>query len=114
MTFGERDFPCGCDLRIDSLAPWGGGVELRLLVERLAAFPDARSWSARLRRPLLNLPEQDADLLRSALAAVAGTLEQHLGAYRSQAAKGGGTASTVRARGRRRSDDGGPDRVRPR
>ncbi|MBE1537345.1 hypothetical protein [Actinomadura algeriensis] len=78
VTFAERAFPRGCDLRIDSLAPWGGGVELRPLVDRLAAFPDARSWSVRLRRPLLHLPEPDAALLRSALAPIAGPVDENL------------------------------------
>ncbi|MFD0904397.1 hypothetical protein [Actinomadura sediminis] len=90
VTFGERTFPRGCDLRIDRLAPWGGGVELRPLVERLAAFPDARSWSVRLRRPLLHLPEDDAALLRNALEPAAGPVERHLPAYRAKAGVRGG------------------------
>ncbi|KWX05831.1 hypothetical protein TR74_23555, partial [Carbonactinospora thermoautotrophica] len=47
----------------------------------LAAFPDPASWSVRLRRPLLALPEQDAARLRGLLAEVAGTREEHLAGY---------------------------------
>ncbi|RSN51512.1 hypothetical protein [Actinomadura sp. WAC 06369] len=95
VTFGDRAFPRGCDLRIDSLAPWGEGVELRPLVERLAAFPDARSWSVRLRRPLLHLAEPDAAVLRDALEPVAGPLEENLAAYRQRAGGPGGSAALL-------------------
>jgi hypothetical protein len=85
VVFGERPYPRGCDLRVESLAPWGGGVELRPLVERLEAFPDAGSWSVRLRRPLVRLPESDAELLKFALAPLAGSRSQNLDGYRARA-----------------------------
>ncbi|SEG80653.1 hypothetical protein SAMN04489712_113123 [Thermomonospora echinospora] len=85
VVFGERSFPRGCELRIEALAPWGSGVELQPLVERLEAFPDARSWSVRLRRPLLRLPAGDAELLTRALEPLAGDPAEHLDGYRARA-----------------------------
>src|SRR4051812_27138171 len=43
-----RDFPLGCDLQIERLAPLREGVELAPLVARLRVFPDPASWSVRL------------------------------------------------------------------
>ncbi|MFC5747974.1 hypothetical protein [Actinomadura rugatobispora] len=85
VKFGEREFPRGCDLEVEALAPWGSGVELRPLVERLEAFPDTKSWSVRLRRPLLHLPQGDAELIGDALGPLAGALADNLGGYRARA-----------------------------
>lgn len=69
--FAGRDFPVGCSLKIGDLAPFGEGVELRPLINALAAFEGAgTAWSARLRRPLLRIAESDASLLRQALAPI--------------------------------------------
>lgn len=87
VSFAERVYPRGCELRVESLAPWGQGVELRPLVERLEAFPDVRSWSVRLRRPLLRLPQADADLLLDALRPLAGSLPANLDGYKEKAAR---------------------------
>jgi hypothetical protein len=78
-----RTFTRGCDLDITSLAPYLKGVELAELVPQLAAIPDKANWSIRLRRPLVRLSEQDATLLRRALAIGAqrppgATLEEYL------------------------------------
>ncbi|KWW99056.1 hypothetical protein LI90_688 [Carbonactinospora thermoautotrophica] len=81
VTVAGREFASGCRIRVTELAPFGGGVELAPLVPELAAFPDPASWSVRLRRPLLALPEQDAARLRGLLAEVAGTREEHLAGY---------------------------------
>lgn len=69
----------------DAIA-WVLGEELRPLVARLEAFPDVRSWSVRLRRPLLRLPQADAGLLRDALRPPAGSLPANLDGYREKAA----------------------------
>lgn len=71
VTIAAREFTRGCDLRIDALARYLDGVELAPLVPRLDAFPDPRTWSIRLRRPLLELSGADAELLRTELAGVA-------------------------------------------
>jgi NAD(P)-dependent dehydrogenase (short-subunit alcohol dehydrogenase family) len=52
VEFGGREFPRGCGITVTSLAPWGRGVELQPLVDRLAVFPNAKTWSIQLRRPL--------------------------------------------------------------
>ncbi|MEL7974358.1 hypothetical protein AAG589_00720 [Isoptericola sp. F-RaC21] len=64
VRFGDREFPVGCELSFGPLAPWGAGVELHSLVPRLESFLGVEAaWSTRLRRPLVHLPERDAELL---------------------------------------------------
>src|SRR5262245_47745569 len=53
IVFGERSYTSVCTLDIQGVAPLRDGLELRPLVPQLHAFPDARTWSVRLRRPLV-------------------------------------------------------------
>jgi hypothetical protein len=66
---------------VESLLPWGQGVELQPLVDRLAAFPNAKAWSIQLRRPLLHLPHGDAELIGERLQEQAGDRRAHLDGY---------------------------------
>jgi hypothetical protein len=81
VEFGGREFPRGCAITVTSLVPWGDGVELQPLVDRLAAFPNPRAWSIQLRRPLLHLPRRDAELIGERLTARAGEHGEHLDGY---------------------------------
>ncbi|MGA4851328.1 hypothetical protein ACOBQB_35675 [Streptomyces sp. G5(2025)] len=67
VSFGGRDFTAGCTLRVHGLAPRHQGVILAELVAQLQVFPDPKTWSVRMRRASLGLPESDADLLRREL-----------------------------------------------
>jgi hypothetical protein len=69
VEFGGRSFTEGCELRIESLAPYRHGLVLRELVPQLTVFPDPASWSVRLRRATLMLPPQDAELINRELEA---------------------------------------------
>lgn len=71
VTFGDREYPMGIKIAIRSLAPKGEGVELAPLVPTLESFPDASSWSARMRRPLVPLSENDAARLDRELRKIA-------------------------------------------
>lgn len=84
VRIAGRDYPTGCDLRIDRLAPWGSGVELQPLVARLGAFPNPAAWSIMLRRALLRLPASDAALLRGLLDPLADRPEENLAGYLAQ------------------------------
>ena len=70
VTIAGRDFTRGCELGIETLAPYLTGIELVPLVSKLDAFPDKRSgvWAIRLRRPLLEISDTDAQLLRQELS----------------------------------------------
>ncbi|GHJ54475.1 hypothetical protein Nm8I071_37820 [Nonomuraea sp. TT08I-71] len=72
VEIAERSFVSGCDLEIDGLMPYPGGLELQPLVARLDAFPKPEAWSIYLCRALLRLSDADADLL---LAMVSTTAE---------------------------------------
>ncbi|MGW3437953.1 hypothetical protein ACWDB3_12330 [Streptomyces bacillaris] len=67
ISFGDRHFTSGCTLRVHGLAPRHEGVVLADLVPQLQVFPEPGSWSARMRRASLELPEPDTDLLRREL-----------------------------------------------
>jgi hypothetical protein len=67
-TFGGREFPHVVRLRIENLAPFREGLELAPLVPRLTGtFPDASTWSVRMRRALVPLDSADAKTIRSEL-----------------------------------------------
>jgi hypothetical protein len=55
LLIGEREFAYTCDLELESLAPFRQGVVIANLVSDLKTFPDASTWSFKLRRPLLLL-----------------------------------------------------------
>ena len=87
VVFGERRFTSGCSLDIRGVAPFRTGVELRPLVPDLHVFPDARSWSVHLRRPLVALDEHDATLLKRHLAPLLEPPSHHLNDYQQFAEK---------------------------
>lgn len=68
-TLGEpieiagRTFVSGCDVAIDGVVPYPGGLELQPLVAHLGAFPKPEAWSIYLRRALLQLTDGDVRLL---------------------------------------------------
>ncbi len=57
------------------------GVELAPLVGRLDAFPDASTWSVRLRRSVVPLSDHDTTLIRAMLAPLVRPLDEYLDAY---------------------------------
>jgi hypothetical protein len=83
MEIAGRTFHSGCDLRIESLVPYPGGLELQPLVAQLEAFPRPHAWSIYLRRALLRLPESDRDLLDRKLRPLVKRREQALPTYLS-------------------------------
>ncbi len=81
VEISGRRFSSGCELSIDGLVPYPGGVELQPLVAELAAFPKPESWSAYLRRALLGLPAPDAKLLLRQLRPMLTNPESALESY---------------------------------
>ena len=81
VTFGDRRYTSGCALDIQGVAPLHDGVELRPLVPQLHAFPDARTWTIRLRRPPVRLDEHDAALVKRQLNPLLKPLNRQLDAY---------------------------------
>lgn len=81
IEIAGRTFVSGCGLQIDGLVPHPGGLELQPLVEQLSAFPKPHAWSVYLRRALLRLPAQDADLLDRLLQPLLTTRAQALATY---------------------------------
>lgn len=68
VNFGGREFQLGCDIDVASLAPFGQGIELSPVIGRLQTFAGAgKGWAVRLRRPLVQITEADAALIREEL-----------------------------------------------
>jgi hypothetical protein len=63
VELAGRQFATACDLLIEGLTPFRTGLELAPLVPSLRVFPKPAAWSGRLRRTLLELPEDDARML---------------------------------------------------
>lgn len=81
ISIAGRSFPSGCELEVLQLAPYPQGIELRKLVTQLDAFPEFRTWSARLRRPLVALSDHDAVLVRAQLAPLGRPRDEALPTY---------------------------------
>lgn len=63
VQIAGRSFPSGCQLRLDGVVPYPGGLELQPLVGQLEAFPRPHAWSVYLRRALLRLSPADSATL---------------------------------------------------
>jgi hypothetical protein len=81
ILIGDRQFTYACDIELKSLAPFREGVVLAEYVPRLEVFPDQRSWSARMRRPLLPMTPKDALLISKELAPVTRPVQETIDDY---------------------------------
>jgi hypothetical protein len=87
VRFGEREFPIGLELAIEQLVPRGAGVELAPLIPKLReSLPNARAWSARLRRTLVPVSGRDAATLLRALPSSYGSIDEARSTYPPPAA----------------------------
>ncbi|MGW5778964.1 hypothetical protein [Streptomyces sp. NPDC003863] len=84
LSIGERTFSEGCDLRILALAGWREGLVLSDFVPRLEVFPDPVTWSVRMRRAVLSLPDRDANLLRAAVTPLLRAYDDVVEQYRQE------------------------------
>lgn len=81
VRFGGREYTLGLLFRIEPLAEFRQGVELAPLVPRLSTFPNPRAWSGRMRRALVPVTVEDADLLVRELEQLAGPYPGELAGY---------------------------------
>lgn len=63
LKLAGRRFDRGCDLTIETIAPFGTGLELQPLVPDLDVFPNKRAWGWSIRRSLVRLPAKDTQVL---------------------------------------------------
>jgi hypothetical protein len=83
FKLGERVFPVGCSITVETLAPLREGVELALLRERLDGLPTpVGAYQMALRQPLVRLTSADARVLDKALADVVTSLVAAVESYR--------------------------------
>lgn len=87
VQFGGREYPFACRIALGPVAPLGRGIEIATLVPQLQAFAGAgRSWSVRMRRPLLEITTCDASVLKHELSKVDQSVEAVSGYTRWYAA----------------------------
>jgi hypothetical protein len=81
-SFRGRKYPYVVKLDIETLAPLRDGLELAPLIPRLkGTFPDATTWSVRMRRALVPLQAQDAAEIEHELKSVVVPYEAALPSY---------------------------------
>ncbi len=85
VEIAGRSFPSGCELRLEGVVPYPGGLELQPLVEQLEAFPKPKAWSVYLRRALVRLPAADQRVLDRGLRPLLVAPEQAVPTYPSPA-----------------------------
>jgi hypothetical protein len=71
VTVAEISYAHVVNFSLQGLAPLGEGVALSAHLDSLELFPDPRTWTSRIRRTVVPLPERDASFLSSLLAPVA-------------------------------------------
>lgn len=81
IKISGRRFELGCDIALDALAHRGAGVIVADIVQQLEAFPDPKSWSARMRRPLVALSPHDHELIRARLVPHLAPADESVGEY---------------------------------
>jgi hypothetical protein len=68
IRFGEKEFPIGVDLALQTLVPRDEGVELAPLVPSLPkTFSNPAAWSATLRRALVPFDDEEAERIAAEL-----------------------------------------------
>jgi hypothetical protein len=85
VDIGERAYGHVVPLSVSSIAPFGSGVPLAACVDRLELFPDPRSWTGRIRRTVVGLPQHDADFLARELDLIASSPSEVLQQYQQAA-----------------------------
>lgn len=81
LVIGERTMPFEARVRVESLAPFGEGVEIAPLAGRLSCFPKPANWSVYLRRSVVPLTTADAKLIDQRLKSVMGSREDNMDGY---------------------------------
>ncbi|MEU7822445.1 hypothetical protein [Catellatospora sp. NPDC049133] len=81
VEIAGRTFMSGCDLKLDDVVPYPGGLELQPLVSQMEAFPKPEVWSIYLRRALLRLSERDARLLDQQLVSLLASAARAVPSY---------------------------------
>jgi hypothetical protein len=81
LVIADREFAYACDIELSTLAPYRQGLAIADLVSELSIFPDAATWSFKLRRPLLPLEPADASLIARKLRRFVGPPSETLDDY---------------------------------
>lgn len=84
VEFAGRTFPRGCQIRLESLAPYSTGPDIGMLANQIHAFHGEKNWGMLLRKPLVLLDESDLLLLKRELQSHLRDLNESVLTYRSR------------------------------
>ncbi|GKV72018.1 hypothetical protein [Pseudarthrobacter sp. NCCP-2145] len=78
-----RTFASGCQIRLETLAPYSAGPEIGPLAPQIQALHGEKNWGWLLRKPLVLLDESDVALLKHELQSHLRELNESLLTYRN-------------------------------
>lgn len=88
VTFGDRAYPLEVPVRIESLAPFGEGIDFAAQVPTMTTFPKPDAWTAYMRRAFVILSRADAKRFDKLLKPHEGQLAANIAAYQQRARMG--------------------------
>lgn len=85
VAFRDRELPYELGIKIESLAPFGEGIDVSEHIDAMTSFPKPERWSVYLRRSLLAVTAKDAKLFDKLLKPHEGRLNDNIGEYQLRA-----------------------------
>lgn len=84
VEIAGRTFASGCNIKLETLAPYLMGAEIGPLASQIHALHGEKHWGWLLRKPLVLLDESDVILLRRELQRHLRALDESLPSYSSK------------------------------
>lgn len=84
VEIAGRTFTSGCEIKVETLAPYSRGSEVGPLAPQIQALRGQKHWGWLLRKPLVLLDESDVTLLKRELEGHLRPLDESLESYSSR------------------------------
>lgn len=84
VEIASRTFASGCQIKLETLAPYSTGPEIGLLAPQIHALRGNKNWGMLLRKPLVPIDESDVILLKRELQSHLRPLDESLLTYSSR------------------------------
>jgi len=87
IEIAGREYDVVVRLDLHAACPLGEDITLAPRVAQMHSFPEPGAWSARMRKPLMQLDARDARALRHELEPLLRPLDETIDGYRTAAAR---------------------------
>lgn len=84
VEIAGRTFASGCQIKLETLAPYSTGAEIGPLAPQLHALRGQKNWGMLLRKPLVPIDDSDVILLKRELQGHLRALDESLLTYSSR------------------------------